>query len=173
MQLMKMSRSFLFGLCVSLLFTAFCLRVYAASAGASLQEKLKQRATEYWDYRVSGNWEKAYTFEDPDSLEGKDLTRYIRSYGGGVHWLGVRVADVKIEGNKGAVLTAIRYKWNFVQNNPKDGFETSTWDHWTLVEGKWYHVYDRPSPNKVLGKPEDETSSEQPEKGKETTNGKE
>lgn len=158
---------FVFGVAV-LFFSGTSLFNHVVRADSSLEEELRKTATEYWNYRASGNFEKAYAFEEPSSLGGRDLTTYIRSFGGGVQWLGAKISDIDIKDEKGAVLTAIRYKWTFAQNNPPDGFESTTWDHWILKDGKWYHVFDRPSPAKVIGKPEDAATSEKKEKGTET-----
>lgn len=170
---MQIVRSFLVLMCMVAILASSTFPASAAQSEAALKNQLKQRAQEYWDYKVAGKLEKAYTFEDPASLDGRDLTEYIRSSGGGVQWLGIRVLDAKIKDNKGGVLVAVHYKWSFLDNNPKDGFETNTWDHWILVDGKWLHLFYKPTPAKLVGKEDGKSTSEQPQNGNVTVLGTE
>lgn len=104
-------------------------------------EQLKARANEYWDYKVKNKFEKAFAYEDPDTIKGINLTDYIRSIGGGVRWLGAEVDHVKIDGDTARVLIKMRYVWTFTQNVPEEGMVSKFPDRWKLKNGTWYHVF--------------------------------
>lgn len=104
-------------------------------------ESLKKRATEYWDFKVRGEFEKAFPYELPSSVEGLTLTQYISSIGLGAQWLGAESDSVSIDGDQGWVGMKIRYKWAFTQDQPAGGMVGQLNDQWKLQQGKWYHVY--------------------------------
>ncbi len=107
-------------------------------------EQLKARANEYWNYKVKHDFEKAFVYEDPESIEGLNLTDYIRSVGPAVQWLGAEVESVRIDGDKARVVVKMRYAWAFIQNMPDKGFVSTFSDWWRFKNGAWYHVFRRP-----------------------------
>ena len=106
-------------------------------------EQLKARANEYWAYKVKGDFEKAFAYEDPDTIEGINLTDYLRSVGPAVHWIEAEVDSVRIDGDKARVFVKMRYTWAFIPNPPKEGFVSTFSDRWRLKHGTWYHVFRR------------------------------
>ena len=107
-------------------------------------EQLKARANEYWHYKVKHDFEKAFVYEDPETIEGLNLTDYIRSVGPAVQWLGAEVESVRIDGDKARVFVKMRYAWAFIQNMPEKGFVSTFSDWWRFKDGAWYHVFRRP-----------------------------
>lgn len=107
-------------------------------------EQLKARANEYWGYKVEHDFEKAFVYEDPETIEGINLTDYIRSVGPAVQWLGAEVESVRIDGDKARVFVKMRYIWAFIPNPPEEGFVSTFSDWWRLKDGVWYHVFRRP-----------------------------
>jgi hypothetical protein len=104
-------------------------------------EHLKQRATEYWDLKIKGQFEKAFAYESPDLVKDVSLMTYLTSIGRGVDWLAAEPESVSIEGDKGTVNMKIRYRWTFTQDQPQDGLIGLYAEQWKLYEGKWYHIY--------------------------------
>ena len=104
-------------------------------------EDLKHRATEYWDLKLNQQFDKAFAYESPDTVNDVTLTQYLTSIGRGVEWLGAEPESVTIDGEKGTVTMKIRYRWTFTQNQPPEGLIGRYSEEWKLYDGKWYHVY--------------------------------
>lgn len=107
-------------------------------------EQLKARANEYWHYKVEHDFEKAFAYEDPESIEGLNLADYIHSVGPAVHWLGAEVESVRIDGDKARVFVKMRYTWVFMPKGPEGGLVGKVSDWWRFKNGDWYHVFRRP-----------------------------
>lgn len=121
------------------------VQAYAsAGGGQSSAAVLKERANQYWQHKVKQEMAQAFKFEDPQKVKGYNVTRYVQTLGGGAKWLGAKVEQVHIEGDNAVVLMKIRYLWTFVQNAPKQGFESKVADRWRLVDGTWYHEFQNP-----------------------------
>lgn len=104
---------------------------------------LKQRATEYWKFRVNGEHDKAFAFELPQTVEGVTLNQYRSRFGQGVMWLAAEPEDVTVNGDEAKVTIKIRYRWSFTQDQPEGGFENTTIDRWKLLDGTWYHMHKK------------------------------
>lgn len=117
----------------------------ATQSQASLQaQALKSRVAQYWQYKINGDYNNAYAFEDPESLGDTNLTDYTRGFGGGVKWLGADVEKVTIAGSKAKVIVKIRYIWTFEKEMPKDGIASYAVEYWQLRDGTWFHSYADP-----------------------------
>jgi len=127
-------------------------------------EVLKQRAGEYWGYRINNEQEKAFAYESPQSLDGITLSEYRTRLGAGVTWLGAEPEKVVLKGDEAAVYMKIRYLWTFTEHQPKSGFENTYVDRWKFQDGTWYHVYRKPvmTPPQQLPKAEPLKAEEQP-----------
>lgn len=162
---MRKQGNWLTGLCLVVIMGSFwSLALPVANAKSpDSAAVLKQRANQYWNYKVKNKWEKAYAFEDPAQIKGVSLTAYIRSLGPGVKWLGAKVEKVAIDGKKARVTIALRYLWSFAAptEQPKNGFQSTFFDGWKLVDGTWYHIYHKSEPSPIPGsKPVDKTKPE-------------
>jgi len=113
-------------------------------AGDQDAAQLTARANEYWDHKVKGDLEKAYTFEDPETIGETSLTDYVKSFGGGVKWLDAEVDSVTIAGDKARVLVRIRYRWGFAKGQPEDGMVSVSTEFWRRLDGTWYHRFADP-----------------------------
>lgn len=113
----------------------------SAPAGTDTVAQLTARANQYWSYRVKGDLEKAYAFEDPETIEDTSLTDYVKSFGGGIKWLAAEVDSATIAGDKAQVLVRMRYRWQFAKDQPQDGMVSIASEYWRNVDGVWYHRF--------------------------------
>ena len=148
----------LFFFCLT--FSLLAASLGQASSSSNSAEHLKERASQYWNYKVKDDWEQAFKYEDPETVKGVNLTDYIRSVGGGTKWLGAEVESVHIQGEKARVVVALKYIWTFADpgQQPEKGFVSTLTDPWTLKNGTWYHKYRKPGP---IGRGPAESQSEQ------------
>jgi len=114
-------------------------------ADQSAQDALLARINEYWSYKIAGNLEKAYAYEDPDSLAGTSISDYVKAVGGAVKWLEAKVQSATIAGDKAKVLVNIRYYWTFSKGEgAEDGVTSQAAEFWRLHDGVWYHRFVDP-----------------------------
>ena len=99
------------------------------------------RAQEYWDHKIKGDFEAAYQYEDPDFRKNVRLGDYLRSIGSGAKWLEAKVGNVAIDGEAAKVEMKIRYAIILGPYFPKEGIERDISSYWRLVDGIWYHVF--------------------------------
>jgi len=113
---------------------------------AGPEEVLRKRAQEYWDHKVNGEWDKAYPYEEPASLQGASVVNYVQFLGKGTKWLGAEVGRVTIvgDGMTARVEVRVRYKWSFAKEQPEDGMVSTIWEQWQRIDDTWYHVYRKP-----------------------------
>lgn len=128
-------------------------------ADQSAQDALLARINEYWGYKIAGNLEKAYAYEDPDSLAGTSITDYVKAIGGAVKWLDAKVQSVRIAGDNAKVLVNIRYYWTFSKGEgAEDGVTSQAVEFWRLRDGVWYHRFVDPRRIRGTGAPVSEQS---------------
>lgn len=129
-------------------------------ADQSAQDALLARINEYWGYKIAGNLEKAYAYEDPDSLAGTSISDYVKAIGGAVKWLDAKVQSARIAGDNAKVLVNIRYYWTFSKGEgAEDGVTSQAVEFWRLRDGVWYHRFVDPRRIRGAGAP----VSEQPQ----------
>lgn len=104
------------------------------------QASLKRRATEYWDAKVFGDWEKVYQYEDPSFRKEVSFGKYVEYFSGaGVRWLGAKVESVDIKASTGVVKTIVRFQSIFSAPVSNEGRKRLIQDTWHFVDGDWYH----------------------------------
>ena len=141
---MRFYSRFFFNFLLSALLCLIAVPSLASNVDSGASSKaLEQRAKEYWEHKVKGEFDKSFPYEDPATVKDLTLAEYARSTGGGVKWLSAEPEKVVIDENKGGVYIKIRYLWTFVDpaQQAEKGFEQAFWDHWTLVDGTWYHQF--------------------------------
>ena len=127
--------------------------IYTACAGvqtnpeSSSEAALRKRADIYWQNKIRLRLEKTYPLETPAFRKRFGLAHYARNYPGEVIYQKATITSVKIDGNYGLVEVGIRYSY-FGSFSPKGGAYTTLNSHWTLVEGKWYHLIRAPANRK-------------------------
>lgn len=134
--------------------------------GKECVESLRTRADEFLNLRVKGEMEKAFKYESPESVKDVTLTDYVQSVGGGVRWLSAKADQINLKkDNIASILVRIRYKWTFTPDVPEKGFEGTYYDHWKRIDGTWYHIYHKPSYEKILvgGKKQKGETTQTPE----------
>ncbi|WP_028320471.1 hypothetical protein [Desulfatiglans anilini] len=141
-------RVFILFLCLPLaLALASCKESAKPTVSLSPQEAVASRALEYWAHRINGDMEKAYAMEDPESLKGLKLGKYIQSVGSSVHWKSADVSHVKLlEDQKSAIAyMKIRYVYSFAKEDPDSSeLESTLAERWLLRENQWLHQYRFP-----------------------------
>ncbi|VBB41988.1 hypothetical protein TRIP_B200128 [uncultured Desulfatiglans sp.] len=141
------------GLLFSALLSIFLL--FACSKEPRLDtsspEALSARAAEYWQHRISLDFEKTYAMEEPESLRGASLSQYMRSFGSGAKWKEASVHSLKLKEDPSTayVTMKIRYSWVFPNAREADPptIESQLVDNWILRDNLWYHVFKWPFGN--------------------------
>lgn len=132
----------------------------AQPAEQAVREALPARVNEYWQYKIAGDLEKAYLFEDPESLAGTTVTDYVRAIGGAVKWLGAEVQSVTVAGDVAKVVVSIRYYWTFVKGEAAEqGVTSQAVEFWRLRDGVWFHRFV--DPRKMRGPTDDAGGGDQ------------
>ncbi len=118
--------------------------LYATQNRTLELNKLQQRAEDYWKHKVDMELQEAYSYEDPQSLNGTSLSQYVRTIGSGSKWLGATIEDASFANETGHVTVRIRYRVSFIPptQQPKDGFVNSFTEEWVHREGTWYHLFN-------------------------------
>lgn len=132
-----------------------------ASQDQAGKDALLARVNEFWKYKIAGDLEKAYAYEDPETVAGTTVSDYVRAIGGAVKWLDAQVSFATIAGDHAKVLVEITYYWTFVKGEgAQQGVKSEAAEFWRLVDGVWYHRFV--DPRKMRG-PGTGASSEQPQ----------
>ncbi len=101
---------------------------------------LRTRAQEYWDYRLTGKWDKSYLYESPEYRENFSIVSYINQNGRSpVKWEGIDIVEVWTSGNEGRVKMNTKYRYRIPQTK-KAAFDKVLEEEWVKVEGQWYRV---------------------------------
>lgn len=111
------------------------LGVVGGAHAQTPEEALRERATAYWQARVTGDLASAYGFE-AGARPGGGLTPYnYAKMGAGMNLTRLKVLDARVEGDKGVVeISAMLHSPLMAQPFPQ-----RMEDPWVLMEGVWYH----------------------------------
>lgn len=144
---MKDGKSSLKKFAVVLNVAIFCLLILAGCAtkeavkNVSDEDILRERVTAYWNYRIKGDMDKAYSYEDLYTKNMVSMSKYIA---GGmnplVQWSGFELVEIKM---KNADTAAVKIKANLKIKAPgAKAFEHDMMmvDQWVRDEGYWYHL---------------------------------
>jgi hypothetical protein len=117
-----------------------CSGLQTAPPPESQEERLKKRATEYWQHRIAERTDQAYAYEDARLRKDLSLPAYVRNVGGGINWMEADIQKVVIDGNRGEVTMTIRFINTMANYIPKEGRKKTITDHWVFEENDWYHL---------------------------------
>ena len=133
------------GACLLILFLCTaCAQVQTKPAASlSSEESLWERANAYWQAKITVQLDKTYPLENPEFKKQLNLAQYARNYGAEVIYKKASIESVKIEGKFAIVSVAINYIY-FGAFAPRGGARTIVEDYWGLVDGQWYHFFNRP-----------------------------
>lgn len=95
----------------------------------------------YWNFRIKGEYDKSYKYENPFFRKKVSLVDYIKHTGQAVKTESASIEDIKIDGDNAGVklLTKIRV----IVPDPqimRARLKRTFTDRWVSVDGIWYHV---------------------------------
>ncbi|MBI5640428.1 MAG: hypothetical protein HZA17_08385 [Nitrospirae bacterium] len=105
------------------------------------EEVLKQRVMSYWNHKISREFDKAYSYEDPVFRKKSSLTIYLKQYDNpAMTYTRFEVQDIKLNDAEHAevkIKTDVRLK---VPGAKAFEHDTELTELWVRVDGEWYHV---------------------------------
>lgn len=105
----------------------------------SAEEVLRERVMAYWNYKINGEFDKSYEFEDPFYRETVSMVSYIKSFSGAVKWRGLEITGMKIDGEVADIGLNLRLDVAIPQFNAGT-INSAITEKWVNVEGKWHHI---------------------------------
>lgn len=130
-------------LLLALLILAGCAGPQAAVT-PDPEARLKQRATQYWDARVSGDLLATYMLHEPAFRRAVTLTAFLQGRGV-THVLDYELMGQTIQGPLGIVKSKI--KWSITHPmlvKPVEPKWSEFEEQWVRVEGEWYRKFRFP-----------------------------
>ena len=117
-----------------------CSGLQTAPPPESREDRLKKRATEYYQSRIAERLDQAYAYEDAHLRKSVSLADYLKNVGAGVKWLEADIQKVSVNGKKGEVTLTIRFINPMASYVPKEGRKMNITDRWVFEDNDWYHV---------------------------------
>jgi hypothetical protein len=111
------------------------------------EEALRERVMAYWDYKIKGEFDKSYEYEDPLFRKKTGLVSYIRSFRPEVvKWKSVRIEKIAKEDDLATINLNVRTKVTLPQIKGVEN-NSEIKDKWVRVDGIWYHVSEEDGTN--------------------------
>ena len=107
-------------------------------------QRLKERASQYWEARVRGDLLATYALHEPAFRRAVTLTAFLQGRGV-THVLDYEVQDAKIDGNLGIVKGKV--KWTITHPmlvKPVEPKWSEFEEQWVRVDGEWYRKFRFP-----------------------------
>jgi hypothetical protein len=121
--------------------SALTLAGCAAFTPATPEQTVEKRATEYWQARMTGKYEKAYELSTPAYRKLRTLEQFRQQFGGGVSVASAEVVSVACEEQKCTARMKIGAKPALV--GVKLGTIPMYLDEiWLLEDGQWWHYQE-------------------------------
>lgn len=134
----------------SVLAAITCCLVVLSLAGCAPKETLKNRSDEdvlrervmaYWNFRIKGEYDKSYYYEDPFFRKKVGLVDYIQHTGKAIKTKSVKIENVKIVGDNAEVELMTTIRVNVPDKELSRALLPRTLtDRWVSADGIWYHV---------------------------------
>lgn len=113
----------------------------AAFKPATPEQIVEQRAKEYWQARVAGQFEKAYALSTPAYRKTKTADQFKMQFGAGVAVKSVEVTKVTCESDK--CTTQVKLGVQPAMIGAKLGtIDSYLNETWLLEDGQWWHYQD-------------------------------
>jgi len=104
------------------------------------EEVLRRRVEEYWNYKIKGQWDKAYALESPDYQRRVVLSAYVNQNGRSmVKWEGFNIIETWTSGEEGFVKVDRKYRYALPQTD-KAVFDRVAEEKWVKKDGEWYRL---------------------------------
>lgn len=121
--------------------SALTLAGCAAFTPATPEQTVEKRATEYWQARMTGKYEKAYELSTPAYRKLRTLEQFRQQFGGGSSVVSAEVVSVACEEQKCTARMKIGAKPALV--GVKLGTIPMYLDEiWLLEDGQWWHYQE-------------------------------
>lgn len=120
---------------------ALTLAGCAAIAPATPEQAVRQRATEYWKARVTGQVDKAYVLTTPSYRKLRTETQYKSQFGSGVSVRGAEVTMVTCEPQKCTVRMKVSAA-PALMGVKVDLIDTHFDEIWLLEDGQWWRHHE-------------------------------
>ena len=126
-----------------LVFLAGCVTT-KAKHNISDEEGLRERVVSYWDYRIKGDLDKSYGYEDPLYRKAVTLVQYIRRSNDIIDVKAVKVGKVALENDTAQVDLDMQVEVHAPGARPLKT-QIQRKEKWGKVDGIWYHVIEKRS----------------------------
>ncbi len=118
----------------------FCGCVTKEAVKSNTEDVLRERITDYWNYKMKEEFDKSYAYEDPFFRKQVNLVNYIRRFRTDiVKWKSAAVKEIKLAGDSAEVDMILRTKVRLPQIKTVE-HDSLTKEKWVKVDGVWYHV---------------------------------
>jgi len=106
------------------------------------REALKKRVTEYWNYKIRREFDRAYQMELPLYRKTVSMVRYIKRFHDGMYWTGVDIKNIEMDEGAAWVMVGIQTR-TIIPGIPQKkgiGYRSTLRERWIKEGGVWYHV---------------------------------
>jgi hypothetical protein len=116
----------------------------AEEAPTPTEEKavLEQRAKEYWEARLKGDLDRAFTLENPVQQKTMGKERYRKNIDSAFKWQKVEVLQTEILAGGELADITIDVQYQAPIADKMITVTSQKKDNWQRFEGTWYHVLD-------------------------------
>jgi hypothetical protein len=109
------------------------------------QEGLRERVMAYWNYKIKGEFDKSYGYEDPFYRKSTNLVGYMGNISSAaLKWRSAEIEKIDEKGDAATVDLKLGVEVILPQIDRRRSIQMNAplADKWVKVEGVWYH---RPS----------------------------
>lgn len=126
----------------------FCLLI---SAGCATKEAVKKMSDEdmlrkrvmlYWDYKIKGEYDKMYAFEDPFTRKKIVLQKYLQLYNNPmIEFRGYEISGIGPIKEAAAEVDVKARMWIKIPGTKALEYDTGLTEQWFQEAGEWYHIH--------------------------------
>lgn len=121
---------------------AACFLAACATLWMSQEERLRARATGFWEALKAGDLVALYDFEEISKKPGASLQKYVQSKGG-IRYLSYQIQSIRfLSPNEAEVVLAVEY---VVPPTIPRPVKSEIRDLWVRIDGTWYHAVRKPA----------------------------
>lgn len=135
-------KKFLAVVILLLAFLTGCVTTEAKHNNISAKEGLRERVMSYWNYKIKGEFDKSYGYEEPSYRKKVNLVGYIDSINtSAVKWKHAEIKAINKKGNTADVDINLRVEivLPIVDRGRSVQMNAHLQDEWVKVGDVWYH----------------------------------
>lgn len=107
----------------------------------SEDEVLRERVMTYWGHKISQEFDKSYTYEDPYYRKRFNMIKYIKSIDTArASWKSATIEGLKIDGDSAIIDMKVKVHITVAPSARDIEQEFPLKETWVKVDGIWYHV---------------------------------